>query len=52
MRAPTAPMSALPAALLHDAHDLAHVLDGRGARVRDGFGDQRIEFGIGHCAGR
>src|SRR6188768_3640408 len=37
---------------LHHAHDLAHVLDGRGAGAGDGFGDEGIEIGIGKLRGQ
>jgi hypothetical protein len=30
----------------HDAHDLAHVLDGRGAGGGNRLGDEGVEFGI------
>src|SRR5690349_19433167 len=37
---------------LHHAHDLAHVLDRGGARRGDGFGDERIQFGLRQLGGK
>ncbi len=36
---------------LYHAHDLAHVLDGRGAGAGDGLGNQGVEFGLGELRG-
>jgi hypothetical protein len=37
---------------LHDPHDLAHVLDGRGAGGADRLGDDGVELGIGKLRGQ
>src|SRR5690606_14502486 len=38
--------------LLYEAHDLAHVLDGGGARLRDRIRDELVELRLGKLLGQ